>query len=289
MESSIALHRHGGPRHNSTDTSLMDTALGPKTAFYRSTAAEQWRALPRQPEVQLAVGVGVVALFIITVSAILIYVSGQAFAEILFGIGCLGWSIGQLWQRVPAFVAWRRIGAISLVAPTLEMRQGEPWRCAVVVRPRRALVVTSCTLTAWSLDSRQGRGGGAPGTAWAFDVLVAPVSLGAAATTQWDTSMEIPPPPDAAPSHFGSAWTRRWTITAELTTSDGAHWRRDYPVLVFPARAASAWAGLGAVALGESDAPTTDDAPDEETDTSSMDDDVDDGMHHGGAGYPTPP
>jgi hypothetical protein len=211
----------------------MDTALGPKTGFYRSIAHEHWRALPRQPEVQIAVGVLCTAIFIIVVSGVLIWKSGEAFAEILFGFGCLGWSINQLWLRMPAFRAWRAIGTVELVAHGIDMRLGEPWACAIRITPRRAHEIATCTLTAWTSDSRHAKNGAPTGNAWAVDVPIAPVDPPVGAITQYDAVVELPLPPDAAPSYFG-AFTRRWTITAELTTVSGARWRRDYPVLVFP-------------------------------------------------------
>jgi hypothetical protein len=211
----------------------MDTALGPKTGFYRSIAQEKWRPLLRQPEVQIAIGVLCTAIFIISVSGILIWKSGEAFAEILFGFACLGWSINQLWVRAPAWQSWRAIGNVELVAHDIAMRLGEPWACAVRITPRRAHTITSCTLTAWTSDSRHAKNGAPTGQAWAFDVPCAPPDPPRGAITQYDAIVELPLPPDAAPSYFG-AFTRRWTITAELTTASGTRWRRDYPVLVFP-------------------------------------------------------
>ncbi|MCU0647275.1 MAG: hypothetical protein MUF00_04735 [Gemmatimonadaceae bacterium] len=216
----------------------MEPSLGPKTGFYRSTAREAWQPQHRHPEVWQGVSVLLVSLFTIAAGGALVFQTGEAFAEVLFGIACLGWSINRLWERRDAFRAWRRIGNCDLEAASIDLRQGEAWDGAIALTPRRDLVVTHCTLTAWSKDSRQ-RGGASSAMAWAYDVPIPVAACARGVTVRWPTSITIPDPPDALPSRFGGDWTRQWTVTAELVTDTGERWRREYPVLVFPSSASA--------------------------------------------------
>ncbi len=201
--------------------------LGAKADVYRGMALEQWGPLRRRTDVRLAVFTGSIGLILLTVGAITLMLMHD-FNAIGVGILGLSYSYSVLWPLRDRWRAWRRIGAVALDMVDLNIVPGEPSRCDVVITSRREVTLKDISLI---LEYRESRSTVST-SAWQVDVPIANPSLRAGVTAEF--SADIVLPPGVPPSFFDSSRTRQWGLTGVVTLTDGSHWEREYPVMVYP-------------------------------------------------------
>jgi hypothetical protein len=68
---------------------------------------------------------------------------------------------------------------------------------------------------------------------WEVDAVISTATL--AARQGCDVTIDVVLPPGVPPSRYDDQWMRAWTATAVVTLTDGRYWRREYPVMVYPA------------------------------------------------------
>jgi len=214
------VHAHGAHE------TVIDT-LGPKADVYRGMAIEEWGALRKRTDVQVAMFTGTISVLLL-VLGIATFLTIHDLSAIGVGLLGLGYSWSVFWPLRDRWRAWRSIGEVSLAMPDLNIVPGQLTSCTVHITPRRDATLQEVNLLFEHVHSRSG----GSLSAWQVDVPIPDSQLRRGVEMHLDA--EIMLPPGVPPSYFDVSGTRQWTITGTVLLTNGSRWVRDYPVMVYP-------------------------------------------------------